>query len=234
MEWNSDTLEYAPDLAPKSQIINLRTRCEIEPGVTLGDIFQAVQDDKTLMDFIAQYSWCWAIQEFHDEAKLPPHETIDTKIVEILIEAYSELHTARKGKKTFPEKPMSFNGVWLHFTGIGEDGVHYSISCTPMNELANVPVRLSNTCTFDKDFERLFEQPCEYCFSLLDVLDAIYFDISFHGSPSQNKEFIQGLKGMVDEINEHPEQLIEMKFDEDGEIIWEDLKPTDSSQDPQK
>ena len=94
------------------------------------------------MDFIAQYSWCRAIQEFHDEAKLPPPENIETRIVEIVIEAFSELHVARKGKKVFADKPMSFNGVWLHLTGIGEDGEHYSISCTPMNELANVPVRL--------------------------------------------------------------------------------------------
>ena len=65
----------------------------------------------------------------------------------------------------------------------------------------------------------MFNLPCEYSFSLLEVLDCIYDDISFHGSPSDNKKFIENLKEMVDEINEHPEQLFEMKFNDDGEII---------------
>ena len=40
---------------------------------------------------------------------------------------------------------------------------------------------------------------CE--FSLLDILDAIYFDISFHGPPSQRDEFIDEMRGRIEEID---------------------------------
>lgn len=220
--WDGDTREYVQDTdSSRGQIVNLRSRCEIEEGVTLGDIFRAVEADPLLMDFIAQYSWCWAIDDFHEEAKLPKPENIDTKIIEIVIEAFAELHSDRKK----PEAPLDFNGVWLHFTGVGEDGVHYSISYTPMNELADVPVRLTNTCEFRKDFtEEPFGKATEYCFSLLDVLDAIYFDISFHGSPQDNREFIEMLAGRMKEVEDGTAKLVEMKFDEEGNIKWDDIE----------
>lgn len=234
-DWDGTTRTYVPDPLPdaRGQICNLRVRCEIEPGVTLGDIFKAVENQPLLVDFITCYSWCNPIREFHEQAKLPtpePDADDKTQIVEILIEAWAEVHSARKKQKVLTEKPMRFDGVWFHFTGIGKDGIHYSLSCIPMNEIANIPVRLTETCNFRKDFEPLFDLPTEFTFSLLDVLDTIYWDISFHGGPKENAEFIDDLRGKIEELKECKAKTKPWKsLDE-----MEEEAATDSSQDPQK
>ena len=243
-DWSGEKKEYVPDSDPAG-VVNLRSRCEIDPGVTLGEIFSAVEADPMLMDVISFYSWCKPIREFHEQAKLPPPppKDGDVKIVEILIDAFAELHSARKKRKILEDKPLQFEGVWVHFSGIGEDGVNYSISYTPMNELANVPVRLSNTCTFNKDFEKMFDQPTEYTFSLLEVLDAIYWDISFYGGPQDNVAFIEKLHAISKEIEDGTIQTVPFNFhDEDDEDSFMEAMPeielpeviTDSSLDPQK
>jgi hypothetical protein len=222
--WSPEKREYLPEEPDeRGNVVNLRSRCEIEPGTTLGDIFKAVETDVILKDVIAFYSWCSPIDEFHAEAKKPKPLIFDTPMVELVLEGYAEVHTTRKPKEGEPK--MRFDGVYLHFGGIGEDGVNYSISCTPMYELADVPVRLVTTVDFRKDYkDRPFgEEPLEYCYSLLDVLDAIYFDISFHGGPKENKEFIEMLNERMEEIESGSAKLVEMKFDEEGEIVWEDV-----------
>jgi hypothetical protein len=226
-DWSPEKREYLPEEPDeRGNIVNLRSRCEIEPGTTLGDIFKAVETDFILKSTIAFYSWCAPIDEFHEAAKKPKPEKIDgVKIVELVLEGYAEVHSARKTKKY--ESKARFESPYLHFGGVGDDGERYSVSCTPMNELADVPVRLVETVEFRKDYsEKPFgEEPLEYCWSLLDVLDAIYYDISFHGGPKENEEFIEMLHDRLDEINKNPDQLVEMKFDDEGEIVWESPDP---------
>jgi len=196
-EWDSDLKQTVPVLKEASNIINLRSRCEIEDGVTLGDFFRAVQADPDLLEFISLYSWCGSLEEFHSQAQLPriPAKPDDeTELVSVILEPFGELYTDRRKPEALPE----FHGVSQHFSGIGKDGIHYSISCTPMNQLAHLPLKLSTTLVFSKDFKENFS--AEYSFSLLEVLDGIYWDISFYGGPSDNEAFVESLKEMMDEI----------------------------------
>jgi len=205
-DWDGKKQEYVPRDEQDTFLHELRTRCEIEAGVTLGDIFRAVDADKAVKNFIACYSWC-PVNEFHEEAKLPPSEPLegDEKIIELRLEGFAEFHnefTGRREKRKVVEgKPLRFESVWIHLTGVGENGENYSVFCTPPNDLAQIPVTLVNTCRFSLDFEELFDQPVETCYSLLEVLDAIYFDISFYGGPKQNKEFLEGLKEQIRQID---------------------------------
>ena len=234
-DWDGDKQEYVPDTDPHphGNIVNLRSRCEIEDGVTLLEIFRAVDDDPLLMDFIGCYSWCSAIKEFHDQALLPPPEPKegDVKMVALEVQAYGEFHRSYKDK----HGPPVFNGIWWDFTGLGSDGINYSVSYSPMNELADVPVRIKPCITFTKDHlpEEMLP-PATITISLLEFLDAIYFDISFHGGPKENKEFLEKLHGMVTEIEEGKATLVPFNFhdEEDDEDDDEDL--TDSSPDLQK
>ena len=227
-DWSPEKQEYLPEeLDDRGNVVNLRCRCEIEPGTTLGDIFRAVEADLILKSMIAFYSWCSPINEFHEQAKLPKPLNTDAcgfyPIVELILEGYAGVHSERRPK---PDEPkMRFENAYLHFGGIGVDGEHYSVSCTPMNELADVPVRLVNAIGFRKDYtEKPFgEEPLDYCWSLLDVLDAIYFDISFHGGPKQNEEFIEMLNDRVKEIQSGEAELTKMTFDDEGNIVWEDI-----------
>src|ERR1044071_9426246 len=84
-DWNSEKQEYLPDPKPHpaGNIINLRTTVELEQGITLGDVFRAVEADEMLMDMISFYSWCAPIREFHAAAKIPRKPFVEaTEFVE--------------------------------------------------------------------------------------------------------------------------------------------------------
>lgn len=243
-EWDGDKQENIP-YTPVEAIMNLRSRCELEDGVTLGDIFKAVDADPKLMEFIAHYSWCGPIKEFHEEAKLPRPEVKEATdfvkdensgmmvpanegesdpIVELTVESYAEFHKNYKDKNG----PPSFEGVWWHFGGTGKSGTNYSVSYTPMNEIAHVPVIIKPLVHFNKDFLPMESlPPAEITISLLDFLDAIYFDISFHGGPKDNRAFVEELKGMMEEIDNGTAKLVPFEFHDEEDS-------TDSSPDPQK
>ena len=250
-QWNAEKQDYVPDPEPHplGNIINLRTRVELEPGVTLGDIFKAVEADEMLMDVIACYSWCSPIREFHEAAKIPrepfieasefvkdeydtwkpAHEGEEDPIVEVVLEAFGEFHRNYKDKNG----PPSFEGVWWHFSGTAKSGQSYGISCTPVNELVDAVVKIEPLVHFSKSFEKMDEvlPPATITCSLLDFLDCIYWDISFHGGPKQNKEFMEKLTGMVDEIKAGTATTVPFDF---GDLEDDEEDPTDSSPDQQK
>ena len=119
-DWDGNDRNYVPDPDPHpaGNVVNLRTRVELEPGVTLGDIFRAVEADPVLMGTIALYSWCSPIQKFHEAAKIPrepfieasefvedeygvmqpAHKGEEDPIVEVIVEAFGEFHDNYKDK----------------------------------------------------------------------------------------------------------------------------------------
>ena len=194
-EWNPETRTYVPSRRGSNNIPNLRLRCEIDEDVTLGDVFNAVQADPDLMEFIAQYSWCSAIEKFHAQARRPYVEkdvAEEDRITHLEIMPHAEFW---QNKETDPER---FEGINMHFSGVSSNGTSWSMSCTPTNEMAHLPVKALPKIRFDKSFQ--LERESLYSMSLLEVLDAIYWDISFHGGPEENEEFIEMLKGRMDEI----------------------------------
>jgi hypothetical protein len=178
--WNPETQSYPEKLiTPESDVFAcLREACTIGAGVTLGDIFRLVGGLPRLLDFMASYSWCRAIREFHDEALLPRPEKDDSvlKYLEISMGADLDSGDYEEG---------------LDFYGVGEPdeqgATRYSVSLKPMNNLAHLPVMLKDTITIMKGMEVTVRAP--YSFTLLQILDAIYDDISFHGSPEMVKAF---------------------------------------------
>ena len=218
-DWDGNDRNYVPDPDPHpaGNVVNLRTRVELEPGVTLGDIFRAVEADPVLMGTIALYSWCSPIQKFHEAAKIPrepfieasefvedeygvmqpAHKGEEDPIVEVIVEAFGEFHDNYKDKSG----PPDFEGVWWHFSGRAKSGQIYGISYTPMNELVNATVKIEPLIHFSKNYEKIDGvPPATITCSLLDFLDCIYYDISFYGGPKENKEFIEELKSMADDV----------------------------------
>ena len=214
-EWDGDKQEYVPMLKGENSLHLLRNRCEIEPGVTLGDLFDAVSRDEDLMDFIARYSWCRAIDAFHAEALRPPNVTepteADADLVEIVIEMFGEVHRNYQDAS----KPDTFEGIYPHISGIDAKGESWGISFMGMNELAALPLRLIPTITFSKNFETMFV--AEYSMSLLEVLDAIYWEISFHGGPEDTAKLKDSLIQAVEEIKAGTAKTVPFEELFDGE-----------------
>ena len=213
LSWDSETRTYF-DTPYTKGMVHLRSRCEIAEGVTLRDIMTAVDKDEELKTIIGPYSWCWHIDEFNAEVALPRVDKEDEDpLTQIEISRYGEI---LDGKLEISD----------HLGANSKSGTYYGISYTPLNQLADLPVVLITKVPFSVHFGRhsscndpFFKQfekdslieplfTVETHYSLLEVLDAIYWDISFAGGPEEKVEFMAMLNDRVDEINEHPEWLI--------------------------
>lgn len=185
--------------AKKSIVVTyLRDLCKIEKDTTLLDIFNIVDQYKLLKSFVKQYSWCRQIDEFHAQAKEPMRneEKIEDKLEYLEIYWDVELYNY-KNKNDFNIT------VGLHGGNIKNE--NYSVSYTPMYDLADLPIKLDKKIelfepyTKNKERNKIFEAEKE--FTLQDVLDAIYWDISFMGGPQENKKFIEEMKQRKEDID---------------------------------
>lgn len=198
-EWDGDenVRDYVPETTTPNIFTLLRSRVELAEGITLGDLFKVVEAYPALCDFIGHYSWCAAINDFHAQAKLdrPEKENSDEEdeeIVALHVTPYGELfHNDETGED-------SFEGVWWHFGGKGEKDTNFSVSYTPMYELVHLPLVIDSQIRFSKNYALYFEAKCR-C-NLLELLDAIYWDISFMGGPEDNVNFLENIHGMVEDL----------------------------------
>jgi len=217
-EWDEDSDLMVPVSSDRVFVV-LRKSCNIDAGVTLGDIFRIVDKHDNLKEFLAGYSWCHAIQAFHDQAFEPPVED-KSRLTHLEICKFFDTKTATERKKHpggLRERiiTIDYEEPWNDFIGIGPgedwdktpvDKMRYSVSYSPMNEIAHLEVKLVHTSEIYppysvKQLER--NEPLlkkEVWFTLLEVLDAIYWDISWHGTPEGNAEFLADLDCKVSEI----------------------------------
>ena len=200
--WNGETRQDDVTKVTEDDCLRkLRCACEIGDGVTLLDIFRAVGELPVLKDFFAQYSWCWSMDEFMAAVNEPMRLEAGDEKIEYL-EVYWDFDADRfKGEVTCGLS-TGFHGIG--FEGIGEhrnpsdNRVHWSVSCTPLYEIADCPVRLNedveirppnNLDAGELSRDALFS--ATHYFTLLEVLDAIFDDISFYGGPAEAADFIE-------------------------------------------
>jgi hypothetical protein len=204
-------------------IAKLRRYCTIAEGTTLLHIFRAVRSIPLLEAFIAGYSWCGRIDEFHAQAEEPIRSEGRAGRLEYL-EVY-------RGGKLNRYKGKTGLDIYYGFHGIGgpegewtpavtpEGKVMYSVSCTPMYDLADLPVRLNESLVvFGPREKKGPPSPviagANMGYSLLEVLDAIYDDISFHGSPAEAAGFLEEMRERVEEIRSGEAETVEMDIEE--------------------
>lgn len=188
-EWDGDAKAYK-ELPVRLQ--DLRSGVSVEPGVTLGQIFASVAAHDEIKNAVAEYAWCGYIDEFHEAALEPraEEEDGDTKLVRLEVCAFGELHTY-KGETDF--------SIITDFCGYDADGDHWSLSFSPMNTIAHLPVSINEEFAVRKDnAEEVFK--AKRVFTLLEFLDAIYWDISFHGGPADTAKFAEELSASVAEL----------------------------------
>lgn len=192
-EWDSSVRQYV-DVPIRSILHELRYACEIEEGVTLGDIFTAVGESEALCLIIGEWSWC-NCEAFHKEIKKPGIPS-DLKWIEI--SRCAEI-----------EQDGTFQ-VNLNVSGRDGTDTFWGIDFTPINELRDLPVKLSEKLQVvdfrGEEFKR--EELKNDCFSLLDVLGELYFEVSFHGSPEDRNEKMGELMDAVKAIKDGTATLV--------------------------
>lgn len=218
-KWDGKKKQQVRRRAKKSIVLTyLRCRCQIKEGTTLKDIFRAVAKYKLLCIVIGQYSWCSHINEFHAQAEEPMRsEDKGDKLEYLEIYWHPEVHEYTEtikhpGGHKEKIRTVSFD-AHTGFHAIGEPGSsehrpdgreHYSVSYSPMYDLADLPVKLNEEFEVWSPWKRGQKQEllikATRSYSLLEVLDAIYDDISFMGGPAENAAFLENMKETVEEI----------------------------------
>lgn len=229
-EWDGEIQADVPSVIEPDLIgTKLRINCLIAADVTLLDIFKAVERFPLLMLFMSQYSWCFALEEFHVEARLL-NDDPDDNLSHLEISRYIETHTYDgASKRKYGELPPHVEDS-IHFTGIGKptaEHPHYGVSLCGVNTIAHLPVKLNPVCEIHHNYEKTGEY--ETWFSLLEVLDAVYDEISWHGSPSGKKEFGDSLMQQIADIESGAAKTTPFRglFPEDEDESMELSNPAD-------
>jgi hypothetical protein len=200
LTWDSEVCQYV-EQKTRTGVEVLRCACHIDPDVTLGDIFRAVEPDPDLVRFLERWSWC-NLEAFHSEARKPATEVSDLHYIEIA--------------KYFEWNERQAQEI-IHISGIGNPDEHgstsYALDFTPVNQLVHLPVRLSAEIEIQKDYKKMGVAPC--AFTLLDVLGELYWEISFHGSPEDRDRQSAELTDTVQEIEDGLATLIPWNPPED-------------------
>lgn len=200
-DWDTEQRKYRyTPILPEHIYTELKATCEIDPDVTLLDIMNLVDANDLLKTLISQYSWCGAIDKFHAQVR-EPMRTDEKPLRELQI-GWGVVH----------EEDYDFHP---NFYGIGEeiDGHStYSVSYTPLYNLADIPVTLDKHFKVVSRFKK--KTPSKIVlegtknFTLLEVLDGIYDDISFMGGPDENIKFLEEMKEDVERIKRGDVELI--------------------------
>lgn len=200
LKWDSEVRQYV-EQEIRFGLHVLRCACHLDEGVTLADIFHAVEQDPDLVRFLERWSWC-DLNAFHEEARKPAAAASDLFYIEI---AKYLKWDERDAQET------------IEVSGIGEPDehgmTHYGLDFIPVNQLVELPVRLRPEMRIWKDHKKLGEAPCT--FTLLDILGEIYFEISFYGSPEDRDCQSAELQETMREIEEGRARLIRWNPRED-------------------
>ena len=212
LEWNSNEQAWQPTHKPKPDTIftQLRHSCEIAEGTTLRDIFRMVDEYPTLKCFLSEYTWSHEyLDQLHLSLQLPPEKTNLTHIV-LAKYADEELpHVERvkhKGGKREVIIGIPYH-VHEHICAVGTDddnpelgALNYNIGCCRMTDIADLPIHFSTKFTVSipvipgtentqrKENPKLFET--EQDFSLLEILDVLYWELTFYGGPEDHERGI--------------------------------------------
>lgn len=175
----------------------LRSSCKIDKDVLLIDLINHVEYYKDLKKVIKYYSWCSSMDELNEEAASPLIKESTSGDIRYLVVSRSGDVFEYKGKEE-----LSFS---LDFMGMGfdEEGKEssFSVSYCPMNEIAHLPIVLDEKVEIRKNYkEKVLISTMDL--SLLDILDAIYWDISFVGGPEQKKDFLEEMRGRLEDLGE--------------------------------
>jgi len=192
-----DGLHYQGVLA--DPLDHLYDYCELGEEVTLKHIFELVANHQALKALISIYSTCQHINAYHALARVATEKTTDLHYLEI--SDVAEIWTRKKrtwANLGYPD----FHGIGD--TVDGNDG--YAIEFTPVNEIVNLPIRIKKEFRIIRYGEQvirptvLFKGKRKY--TLLEILDVIYDEISFHGTPSKAATFLGDLTEQVRKIKD--------------------------------
>jgi len=173
--------------------------CSLEDGLTLRNIFEYMSKDISAWGVYIG-NWC---EEFVTEG-LKESEHIEKEL------EYLELYWSYQISEYKNEEPRCEFGYRMDFHGKGipdeHGGQNYSLTFSPVNELANLPVKVNtevNLCETDyinyKDKKTILGKQSP---TLFQIIYGIIWELSFHGGPSQRDTQKEELMTIVKDLKE--------------------------------
>jgi hypothetical protein len=190
LETSEGTEESKKSLLTGEDIISkLREECVIDEGVTLRHLMQNVAYVKELSDFIDKYSHAF-IDDFHGLLNEPPMQQ-DEEI------SFLKLSRTIIVYEDFFENEIRFGGIGIN--EIGQEST-WGIMGDYVDQILDKPIFVDEQVSvmasgLDDEYEG-YEDPeslktlCEFShpLSFVEVLDSIYWEISYYGPPEDSGE----------------------------------------------
>jgi hypothetical protein len=203
----------------------------IGDSFTLNQVFKRVAMDEGLTFFMSAYSWCRSIKEFHTEADILASKEVEepdehwATLRRSHVCRYMEIQKHRREDTPYFSEYMDFRTYGdLSKSSIEHYDQHpekqrpteecYGVSFSPAYHYSHLPITIDHSVEYTKGMtfsrkgrvepeEVLATVTCPI--TLLDFLDAIYWEISFNGGPEKRDDFREEMKDRVDECKENTE-----------------------------
>jgi hypothetical protein len=223
IEKNGRLLRTNDEIGAEPEEVYSLAPCLMEETVladdlVLRDIFLLVHKN---MDFCADALGRWTeeitlegLKKTRKKKKAEPYSDASIEYLEVYweIEA-STFHQESSISGLFPE--FGGRGSWYRKIGAKKHKKQYGgicISLTPANQLAPYPLKLNRTVSvYRTNYDKLefLQEPLFTgvgSVTLLQILYAIYWELSFYGSPRQRRYKLRSLKKTLDGIKTEADQ----------------------------
>ena len=201
-------------LTPEDSVLGSLFRpLTVSDDLTLGDVFEFVEKNPLLKDFVSTYSWCREIDAFHKQAKEPIPADRKTDLWHLEINRACSIYGA--------EHDDWFNcDPCLHAVGpLDEEDkkiwgdnppehTTWAVDFSHMATLVNLPFKLDEDFIIQwlENYKLKETRSFHMKYRLIDFLDAIYWEISFHGGPAEVEEARTELNESVSKIKDGLEE----------------------------
>jgi hypothetical protein len=169
----------------------------IEDNVTLEDIFDSlIKYEEEVNVLFSPYTRGFKLRPYYEELKKNPDK--ETDITYLDVSRYFESFEYEDDDcKITNELNQS-----ITITGFAEE-MPYNIGLSHLNNLKNLPILLDKKVMFgDKQYEMDF--------TLMEVIGAILYEISYHGYPEDRNSVSEDLNEIAENIDSGTEKTISM------------------------
>ncbi len=200
--WNSVSQEY-DELEVKTPYSYLFTECSLDKDITLRDVFTLVNNHRDFFEVVLA-SWCG---EYLDEGLLKsPESPGDIQYLELSWNfVFDPTDEALEGTLQ-----PDFHGMGPYSEGKSpSEIISCAIEFTPCNKLIDLPLQLHPCITYQNITKpRDITYYKEAKFTLGDILNGIFWELSFTGSPADRDRVEEKILKSMKEVEEGTARLI--------------------------
>lgn len=201
-KWIPSTRKYKFIDVTKKSFRYLNESCTIQKGVVLRDIFLILKKNLEIYDLFFG-NWCKEIVEEGLKKTKKKESGID----------FLELYWMLYSEEIYTKEKLLTGNIIPQFHGIGRarknedfykkgDIINWGVSLSKANELAHLPLKFNKKIQI-ADLEQrdpMDVEAYDLQYSLMHVMYAIIWELSFHGGPEKREAFSSQLRESVKSI----------------------------------